>query len=217
MNTDPAHHPDEPQLRPHVYDGIQEYDQKLPNWWLFTFYIAIAFFIFYWLAYYQFRLISTDQERLDQSMARITALRMKELESINDAKLWTMSRDTQVIARGEATYKTICIACHGPDMMGKKSNPLLPGLPLVDQEWKYGHNPLDVLKVVRKGSPDVTKGMPAWEPQLGVQRVVEVVAFVFSKHKEGEPYTVAPDAPANTTTAQTSTGSGHTAAAGGAR
>jgi cytochrome c oxidase cbb3-type subunit 3 len=181
--------PGEPELRPHVYDGIQEYDQKLPNWWLFTFYLAILWMIIHWLAYYQFHLIPTDEEKIGQAMQQIENQRAEALKNIDDSKLWSMSQDPAVVAAGEATYKSTCVACHGPDLMGKKSNPLLPGLALADQSWKHGHNPTDVLKIVRRGSPDVTKGMPPWEPQLGTQRVVEVVAYILSHHKEGEPHT----------------------------
>lgn len=184
-----------PQLRPHTYDGIQEYDQKLPNWWLFTFYAAIAFFIIYWLGYYQFKFMPTDEERINTAMAKIDAARMKELESLDDQKIWAMSRDPKVVEAGKVTYTTTCVACHGPDLSGTLGGAKLPGLPLSDKEWKHGGVPGSVLKIVRKGAPDITKGMPAWEPQLGIKRVVEVVAFIMSHHQEGEPITVAPDAP----------------------
>lgn len=191
-------HDSTPELRPHCYDGIQEYDQRLPNWWLFTLYGSIVFFVLWWVSYYQFQLMDTDEDRMSQKMAAIDAARLKQLEDINDAKLWAMSKDPQVVEKGKATFMTTCVACHGTDLMGKKTNPALPGLALVDQEWKHGHQPTDVLKLVRKGSPDVTKGMPPWEPVLGVGRVVEVTAFILSHHKEGESFTVAPDAPATT-------------------
>jgi cytochrome c oxidase cbb3-type subunit 3 len=194
METNPS---DSPSLRPHSYDGIQEYDQRLPNWWLFTLYGSIVFFVVWWAAYYQFKVTDSDEVRLNKQIAAIDAARLKQLESITDEKLWAMSQDPELVKKGKTTFMTTCVACHGPDMMGKKTNPALPGLPLADQEWKYGHEPTDVLKLVRKGSPDITKGMPPWEPVLGVGRVVEVTAFILSHHKEGEPFSVAPDAPAS--------------------
>lgn len=179
-----------PELRPHVYDGIQEYDQKLPNWWLFTFYIAIAFFVIYWLAYYQFQLIPTDEDRMHAAMAQIDAARLKQLESLDDAKLWAMAKDEKAVESGKATYATSCMACHGPTLAG---GPGLPGLSLADEVWKHGGHPTEILKVIRKGSPDVSKGMPAWEPQLGLPRVLEVLAYVLSHHQEGENFKVDPN------------------------
>lgn len=195
-----------PVLRDHVYDGIQEYDQKLPNWWLFTWYITIVWFVIAWIAYYQLNLGESGQEQVDKQLASIKAIQLKELEKLSDDKLWAMSQDEKVVAAGAATFATTCVACHAPDLsatvMGttpanpnEKVKVKLPGLPLNDTEWKHGGNPLQLLGIVRKGAPDVTKGMPPWEPQLGLNRVVEVVAFVLSKHKQGEPVTLAADSP----------------------
>ena len=188
---------DEPQLRDHVYDGIQEYDQKLPNWWLFTLYIAIAWFVVHWFCYYQLGLGSSDEEVIDQVVAEMQVARDKQMESITDAQLWEFSRDPKMVEAGRATYMTpgLCVTCHGEDLTATLNGTKLPGQPLHDQEWKYGGTPTEIFTIVRKGSPDITKGMLAWETVLGMQRVSEVVAFVLSHHKEGEPITRAPDAP----------------------
>ena len=36
----------EPQLREHVYDGIQEYDNPLPAWWFYMFLITIIWVVY---------------------------------------------------------------------------------------------------------------------------------------------------------------------------
>lgn len=192
----PDSHPSSgPQLREHVYDGIQEYDQKLPNWWLFTWYITIVFFVFAWLSYYQFGIGDSDIESVEKDLAVVMAARDKELGAIDDDKLWAMSKDPAIIASGKATYDTTCIACHAPDMSAHIAGAKLPGLPLNDSEWKHGPKPTQILSIVRKGAPDLTKGMPPWEPQLGIKRVIEVVAFILSKHDKDKPTTLAADSP----------------------
>lgn len=187
----------EPQLRDHIYDGIQEYDQKLPNWWLFTLYIAIAWFVVHWLCYYQLGLGSSDTVVIDKAMAEMQTARDKQMETISDEQLWALSRDPAAVEAGKATFMTpgMCVTCHGPDLTGMLSGAKLPGLPLNDHEWKHGGKPTEIFKIVRKGSPDITKGMAAWELVLGMKRVSEVVAFVLSHHKEGEPITRAADSP----------------------
>jgi cytochrome c oxidase cbb3-type subunit 3 len=185
----------EPQLREHEYDGIQEYDQKLPNWWLFTLYITIVWFVVAWLAYYQLGIGNTDTYHLENELAAITLKQESQMAGIDDERLWAMSQDATVVAAGKQVYLTTCVACHAPDLSATMAGAKLPGLPLKDKEWKHGGNPRDILNIVRKGAPDVTKGMVAWEGSLGIRRVTEVVAYILSHHKKGEPWTLAADAP----------------------
>ena len=50
--------PTQEKMREHVYDGIQEYDHRLPNWWLWTFYATIVWGIGYTIAYPAWPMIS---------------------------------------------------------------------------------------------------------------------------------------------------------------
>ena len=62
-------------LREHEFDGIQEFDQKLPNWWLFTFYGGVAWFVAYWVIYYYTGSFRTDQEKI---VSEVVALQEKK-------------------------------------------------------------------------------------------------------------------------------------------
>ena len=178
--SDPKKNNNEDNLRPHVYDGIQEYDNRLPNWWLWTFYGAVIFSVIYWFSFYDAEVMKTDQEVIGEQMAAVEKARLEALGELSNDVLWQMSRNPGFISSGEEIYKEKCIACHGPDLKATG----LPGVNLVDAEWKWGNNPMSVHKVVTDGSPDKTKGMQSWINELGPQKVTQVVAFVLSHTSE---------------------------------
>ncbi len=171
----------EDPLRPHSYDGIQEYDKSLPNWWLFTFYSTIVFSVGYWIYFHKTDAGPDQFEEFSMAMAaleeQVAAIRSEEGPvEINDAALWAMSRDSAAVEAGKAIYMQNCIACHGPTLEGAI------GANLIDNEWLYGSNPMDARKTVVEGI--LEKGMPPWLPILGEEKVNQVTAFVMSFHQE---------------------------------
>lgn len=193
--TSPALKPtgDEPVLRPHIFDGIQEFDQRLPNWWLMTFYLAIVWFVLYWSLYYQGGFFSDDHQRITRQLEAIKGVKNKELETmlstLDNKVLWAWSQDPVVKNEGQAIYTRICSACHAPDLSAKLAGVPLPGLPLNDTEWKHGNQPMDVFRMVSKGSPDKTQPiqMPPWEAVLSPIEMAKVSAFVMSHHPAPAP------------------------------
>lgn len=170
----------EDSTRKHVFDGIEEFNKRLPNWWLFTLYGAIIFAIGYWFYYAQSGIPMSDGARLDAEIARIEAIKMASNVAIDDEHLWQMSRNNVVVAAGETTYQSLCAACHLPNLRGKAESPAAIGPDLVDDQWIHGAAPINVFTTVDKGVLD--KGMPAWGPILGTNKTAEVVAFILSHH-----------------------------------
>jgi cytochrome c oxidase cbb3-type subunit 3 len=175
---------DQPQnaedpIRPHTFDGIQEYDKRLPNWWLVTFYATIIFWVGYWFYYERAHLGPTNTQTIDQQMATIEAARLAAAPSVDDASLWKMSRNPVFVEAGRATFNTTCASCHTEKLTGAI------GPNLVDRLWIHGGRPTDLYKTVTEGV--LAKGMPPWGPVLGGKKISEAVAYVLSYHQEGEP------------------------------
>lgn len=173
--------PVEGSVRKHVYDGIEEFNKRLPNWWLFTLYITIAFSIGYWFYYAQSGLPPSDGDAVEAEIARIQTAKLSTDLVIADPNLWDMSTNAAFVASGKETYDSLCAACHLPSLRGKAESPAAIGPDLTDDEWVHGANPVDLYKVVDEGV--LAKGMPPWGPTLGTKKTAEVVAFILSHHE----------------------------------
>lgn len=187
-------------LRDHEYDGIQEYDQKLPNWWLFIFIGAHVFFLGYWVVYYNLGWFKTDEQKIEVAMAKIEQAQQKALDDMlatldNETLVNEWATDPVRVASGREVYLTNCIACHGQDLkgvidIGGGQTVALPGLPLTDGEWKYGGTPMDIFRIINEGTPPDSTGhngakMEAWGLKLPPVQVAELTAFII-KENPGE-------------------------------
>ena len=164
----------EAPLRAHQFDGIQEFDKPMPNWWLFTLYATIVFAFGYWAVLHRYGkevepglALTREMELSSQEAARKAGVWSNEI-------LWKMSRDQAVVSAGSAVYRDSCAACHLADLGGAI------GPNLKDSIWIHGGEPMQILKIVTEGVG--AKGMPTWGPVLGRQKIGEVVAFVLSHH-----------------------------------
>lgn len=174
-------------VRPHVFDGIQEYDKRMPNWWLFTLFASIAFAFGYWIYSEHLHLAPDAGAALTAQMKALTSAATEKAGEITDDTLWTMSKDTTAVAAGKATFDATCASCHRPDLLG------MIGPNLKDKQWVHDDKPLGIVKVIEEGV--LAKGMPPWGPVLGKAKIMEAAAYILSFHEKGEPSEIAPWVP----------------------
>lgn len=156
------------ELLDHDYDGIREYDNPLPRWWLLTFYGAIAFAAVY-VPYYHFGPGDLPHAEYAAEMAAAAA---NAPAAMTSAQLATAMKSADRAAKGKVTFDKLCMACHRADGGG------LVGPNLTDDHYLHGDSAADAVRVVTKGVPE--KGMIAWDAQLNPDEIVDVVAYIAS-------------------------------------
>jgi len=190
---------DENVVRPHNYDGIQEYDNALPRWWVGLFVFGIVFAVIYFVAYHVMGLPSLEDEMRSDAHQLSTMQQMAggspgtAGDGATEAAGGVLSdrlANADFIAEGKEVYVTNCSPCHGPEGQG------LVGPNLVDRFWIHGGSAEAVVKTISDGVPE--KGMIAWKPILGQKKVEQSAAFILSlrgtnpanpKPAEGTEYT----------------------------
>lgn len=153
----------------HEYDGIREYDNPLPNWWLMIFFGTIIFSFIYF-AHYTFGGGQTQEEELAEDLSRLPKIAEK---TFSESDLAGKVDQADVIAQGQAVFASKCGACHGAEGQG------LIGPNLTDSFWVHGTGQRkDIAQVISKGVLD--KGMPAWDGVLPENELLAVTGYIYS-------------------------------------
>lgn len=184
-----------PAVRGHTYDEIAEFDNRLPNWWLWTFYVACIFAVIYWVHYHTLGTgdLPSEVYLAEQREAAAKLEAQLAANPITDEMLLKIAANPTFVTEGRKIFQDItkCALCHKPDASG------LVGPNLTDDMWIYGGKPMDIYTTISKGrAQDLAKGymggMQAFEAN-GLQFVLRATAYVLSikntnvKGKEPEP------------------------------
>jgi cytochrome c oxidase cbb3-type subunit III len=198
-NDEPLVAPGEPLLSDHEYDGIQEFDNPMPRWWVWvfwgTFYFAICYAL--WLHVFMRGTPIMEEYTLDMGRYREEMAKREMGSEIKEETLEKLMANTAVMNDARDLFKLRCVQCHADKGQG------LIGPNLTDDYWIHGHGTLmDIHGVVDGGV--LTKGMPAWGKTLSRVEVAKLAAYVGTlrgRHVAGK-------APEGSPIAQAATGPG---------
>lgn len=180
----------------HEWDGLKELNNPLPRWWLYLFYVTIAWAVVYWILYPAWPLVSSYTKGVlgaNQRMEAIAAYdqgiadRSEFADKIVTTSLQDISADQEMLqfalANGQAAFGDNCAPCHGSGGTGAEGYPNLQ-----DDTWLWGGTLDDIhttlLHGIRTTNEDTRFGdMPAYgrDELLSKDEINQVSNFVASK------------------------------------
>jgi cytochrome c oxidase cbb3-type subunit 3 len=162
----------------HVWDGdLGELNNPLPRWWLWGFFISVAFALGYLFLYpglgsYTGRLGWTSSNQHAELQQQAEAQAQKVLARFKDKSVEQLVADPEALVVGRNLFANNCAVCHGSDAHGN------PGFPnLTDKDWQWGGAPEQVEATITGGRQAV---MIAWQGVIGDQGVENALAYVLS-------------------------------------
>ena len=173
---------DRDELLSHSYDGIEEYDNDLPKWWVWLFWLTIVFGVIR-VGYYHFGPGMLQEEELAASMMELEEIRAaatpKNAPAANADSILALVNDSSALEEGKSIYAANCAACHMAEGQG------LVGPNLTDDYWIHGGTPLEIREVIVEGVP--AKGMIPWKDKLTPEQTDKVTAFIWTLRGSNPP------------------------------
>ena len=131
------------ELHGHVWDEtLAEYNNPLPRWWMYLFWITIAFAVVYLSIYPGFGKTNQDRGEHAQYEAEMKAANEKYgpiFAKYRGMDLAAVAADPEAKAMGQRMFLTYCAQCHGSDAGGSRGFPNLR-----DSDWLYGGDPATI-------------------------------------------------------------------------
>jgi cytochrome c oxidase cbb3-type subunit III len=169
----------------HEADGIREFDNDLPRWWLYSFYLTILFAVAYLVNYHVLPRPVVGQAGMEaEYRAEMAAAAPAKGAAAPVAVVSAALTDADSLAKGQAIFTnpaSLCSSCHRPDLGG------LVGPNLTDDQWLHGCSAAEVVQSIRTGFPP--RGMLPYGggPRLDDRQVLQLASFILSSRGTKPP------------------------------
>jgi cytochrome c oxidase cbb3-type subunit 3 len=162
----------------HTWDeDLGEYNNPLPGWWRWLFYITIAFALGYLVLYpglgsWKGTLGWTQVGQLQEETAQAEQKYGPLYDKFQKVSVEELAKNPEALAMGQRLFLNNCAQCHASDGGGSRGFPNL-----TDKDWLYGGDPKQIEASITEGRNGV---MPPWGPSLGEDKVKDVTHYVMS-------------------------------------
>lgn len=193
----------------HVWDGIEELDNPMPRWWLWSFYISIFWAVVYMILYPAWPLVTqattgvlgySSRADVAAEIAAVDASNGVWYDRLMATDLTAIHEDPELqrfaVNAGGAVFRAQCSQCHGSGGAGVQAG----GFPnLLDDEWMWGGTVEDIVQTVSYGIrnsdfPDARwSEMPAFgrDALLTADEIDQVVQHVLNLSGQAHDATLA--------------------------
>ncbi|WP_298920335.1 cytochrome-c oxidase, cbb3-type subunit III [uncultured Roseobacter sp.] len=209
MSKIPPKQEGDPNTTGHSWDGIEEFDNPMPRWWLWTFYATILWGVIYTIAYPAWPLVSSATAGLlGYSTRAEVAAEIAAVEEANaginvqlaSTELTEIASDATLngyaVSAGAAVFRTWCAQCHGSGAAGFKGYPNL-----LDDDWLWGGDIEAIHTTISHGIRNEEDDdaryseMPAFGEILEEEEIAQVVNYVLElSGAEADPALAGPGA-----------------------
>ncbi len=164
----------------HDADGILEFDNDMPMWWLVGFIFTVVFAFGYLVQYH----LAGGPSSGDEYNAEVAAFKKTQEPAGGQDKVeFAALTDAASIEAGKAIFNgttSMCATCHRNDLGG------MVGPNLTDEYWIHGGDFNSIMTSIKTGYPD--KGMQRYGSgaPLNAKQVQQVASFIVSM-KDSHP------------------------------
>ncbi|MDD9741121.1 cytochrome-c oxidase, cbb3-type subunit III [Marinovum sp. SP66] len=198
MSRTPPKQTGDPETTGHSWDGIEEFNNPLPRWWLWAFYATIVWGVGYTIAYPAWPGITkatagvlgySTRAEVASEIAAVDAANAATNARLETTDLTAIAADPALLSyatnAGAAVFRTWCAQCHGSGAAGAQAG----GYPnLLDDDWLWGGDITAIHETISYGirneeNPDARFSMmPAFgrDELLEGEEISQVVNYVMS-------------------------------------
>lgn len=187
----------------HEWDGIEELNNPLPRWWLWTFYLCIIWALGYTILYPAWPMLDratagilgwSSHGQLEQQLAAADAKLEPVRRALDQTSIEQLPQNPKLMQAavdgGRSAFKVYCVQCHGSGAAGSKGYPNLN-----DDDWLWGGDLAAIHQTLQHGirSPgdDATRMslMPAFgrDGILNATEIQDLVSYVRVISRQEKP------------------------------